>query len=248
MIVTRVSRRPVPPGEDAALRGWPFTLPPVAQILHHGLTLDQPVTFLVGENGSGKSTIVEAIAEAYGVDVRGGHTGRRHASAVEKSQLSREIRLDWTKAGLRMVGRKANGYFLRAETSYGYFAHVSGTPGYGDRDLLAMSHGESFLTVFDLRFDRPGLYLMDEPESALSFTACLRLLSLLDQLRSSGSQVVCATHLPLLAALPDAQILELGEHGIRPVPWDKLELVDHWRRFLHRPDAYLTHLLDRTDS
>lgn len=247
MIVAGVSRRAVPPDEEP-LRGWPFTLPPVAQILSDGLTFDQPVTFLVGENGSGKSTIIEAIAEAYGVDVRGGHSGRRYASALEPSPLGKELRLERTKVGRQMIGRKARGYFLRAETAYGFFEYVTENRVYGDHDLMSMSHGESFLTVFDIRFDQQGLYLMDEPESALSFTSCLRLLALLDQLRHNGSQVICATHSPLLASLPDAQILELGDHGARPVSWEKLELVDHWRRFLHRPDAYLKHLIEGADE
>ncbi len=147
-----------------------------------------------------------------------------------------------------MVGTKPRGYFLRAETAYGFFEYVSGTPAYGEHDLLSMSHGESFLAVFDSRFTRQGLYLMDEPESALSFASTLKLLALLDDLRNAGSQVVCATHSPLLAALPGAQILELGDHGIRTVPWHELELVDHWRRFLTQPDAYLRYLIDSQET
>jgi predicted ATPase len=83
---------------------------------------------------------------------------------------------------------------------------------------------------------------MDEPESALSFTSSLQLLALMNDIRERGSQVICATHSPLLAALPGAQILQLDATGIQPVAWQDLELVDHWRRFLARPDAYLRHI------
>jgi predicted ATPase len=243
MIIEAVQPRPHPPDEAPNLDRWPFTLPPVAQLMRDGLRFDKPVTLLVGENGSGKSTVIEAIAEAYGADVRGGHIGRDYASPLEPSPLGKEIRLLRTKVGRGMVGRKPRGYFLRAETAYGFFEYVTGTAAYGGHDLYGMSHGESFLAVFDARFTGQGLYLMDEPESALSFASSLKLLALMDDLRERGSQVICATHSPVLAALPGAQILEVGAGGIRPVDWQDLELVDHWRRFLNRPDAYLRHIV-----
>jgi predicted ATPase len=238
MIITAVEASGNEPGDA----GWPFTLAPVAQLMRDGLRFTKPITFLVGENGSGKSTIIEAIAEAYGADVRGGHIGRQYATQGEKGVLGQAIRLRRTKTGSRLVGSKPRGYFLRAETSYGFFEYVSGSPASGGHDLLSLSHGESFLAVFDTRFGGEGLYLMDEPESALSFTSSLRLLTLLMDIAERGSQVICATHSPLLASLPGAQILEVGEHGIREVAWSDLELVEHWRRFLNRPDAYLHHL------
>jgi predicted ATPase len=244
VIVERVERRAYAEGDEPPLRGWPFDLAPVAQVLREGLRLDRPVTFLVGENGSGKSTLIEAIAEAYGVDLRGGHIGRDYATGAEKSPLAQELRLRRTKVGRRMVGTTPRGYFLRAETAYGFFEVMSGSQAYGGYDLMRLSHGESFLAVFDTRFDRPGPYLMDEHESALSFTSCLKLLALIGDIVERGSQVICATHSPLLAALPGAQILEIGEHGIRVVAWQDLQLVDHWRRFLSRPDVYLRHLTD----
>jgi predicted ATPase len=244
VIVERVERRAYADGTEPKLQGWPYDLAPVAQLLREGLTFDRPVTFLVGENGSGKSTLIEAIAEAYGVDPRGGHIGRDYATGAEKSALSQELRLHRTHAGRRMVGAAPREYFLRAETAYGFFEVMSGSQAYGGYDLMSLSHGESFLAVFDTRFHRQGLYLLDEPESALSFTSCLKLLALLGDIAEHGSQVICATHSPLLAALSGAQILEIGEHGIRDVAWEELELVDHWRRFLSRPDAYLRHLRD----
>ncbi len=224
---------------------WPFDLPPVRQVVERGLVFTTPVTFLVGENGTGKSTLVEALAEAYGIDVRGGHGARRYASPLEKSALGANLRLTMAPGGRGMRGSsKAKGYFLRAESAMQVFEHMTGLPGYGDRDLREVSHGEGFLQVVEGRFTGPGLYLLDEPESALSFGSCLRLLATLDALADAGGQIVCATHSPLLAALPGATIWELGEFGIRTSRWDELQLVDHWRRFLARPDAYLHPLTD----
>jgi predicted ATPase len=120
---------------------------------------------------------------------------------------------------------------------------VAGLPGYWSEDTSAMSHGEGFLTVLGAMFQEPGLYVMDEPEAALSFTSCLRLVKLMHDLGRSGAQVVCATHSPILASTPDATILEVGDHGIRPVDWSDLGPVDHWRRYLEAPTAYLRHLL-----
>ncbi|TYB47287.1 AAA family ATPase [Nonomuraea sp. PA05] len=90
----------------------------------------------------------------------------------------------------------------------------------------------------------PGLYLLDEPEAALSFQSCLRLAGLLHQVVREGGQIICATHSPILSALPGAQIVELGEDGIRSTEWDELQVVDHWRRFLAKPDFYLRHVLE----
>ncbi len=116
---------------------------------------------------------------------------------------------------------------------------VQGSPGYWEQHTSLMSHGEGFLTVFESMFVRPGIYFMDEPEAALSFRSCLRLVGLLQQLADPGSQVVVATHSPVLTALPGADVIELGEHGIRRTPWDDLDLVAHWRGYLHAPQRYL---------
>lgn len=107
-----------------------------------------------------------------------------------------------------------------------------------------MSHGEGFLTVFAEMFQEPGLYLMDEPEAALSFASCLKLAGLMHELGRSGAQVICATHSPILAATPGADIIEVGEHGSRRTKWHELELTDHWRRFLSDPSIYFRHIID----
>jgi len=116
--------------------------------------------------------------------------------------------------------------------------------GYGERKMQAQSHGESFLDVLRARFEDVGVYFLDEPEAALSFQSSLALLALLNTMRAEGSQVIVSTHSPILASMPGATILELGDHGIRVVqnPED-LALIQHWRSFLDSPERYLRHLL-----
>jgi predicted ATPase len=226
---------------------WPFTVPCVAELARDGLKLTRAVTFLVGENGSGKSTLIEGIAEAFGLDARGGRAGRKYANARPKTPLGEVMRLDLTREGARMRSgprTKHKGYFLRAETAFGFAEAVSGMHGYWQEDLTERSHGEGFLVIFESMFREPGLYLMDEPEAALSFTSCLQLVALMHQLGQSGAQVICATHSPILAATPGAEIVEIGNHGFRRVEWADLDLVDHWRRYLTNPAAYLRRIID----
>lgn len=225
---------------------WPFTVPCVASLVRTGLKLSRPVTFLVGENGSGKSTLIEAIAEGFGLDARGGRAGRKYGDNRAKTPLGEVIRLDLTLEGARMRGgprTKRRGFFLRAETAFGLIEAVSGMYGYWDDNLAERSHGEGFLTIFESMLREPGLYLMDEPEAALSFTSCLQLVALMHQLGQTGAQVICATHSPILAATPDAEIIEIGEHGFRRAEWGELDLVDHWRRYLNNPGAYLRRMI-----
>jgi predicted ATPase len=227
--------------EEARLppREWPATIPAVAQMLREGLTMTKGVTFLVGENGSGKSTIVEALAMAYGLGAEGGSTGSRHGTRSSESPLSRSLRLQ------RGIGAGRRGFFLRAETMHGFYTYLEENPGGSDPVFHEMSHGESFLEVIGRRLDSPGLYCLDEPEAALSFTSTLSLMSSLLDLAERGGQVLCATHSPVLAALPGARLLEVGEWGLRETTWEELELVWHWKRFLDTPEAYLRHLTDR---
>lgn len=225
---------------------WPYSVPAVGSLLSEPLEFRAPVTLLVGENGSGKSTLVEAIAEAYGLDARGGRAGRKYANNRAKTPLGERLRLDLTVRGARQMssGRRGRkGYFLRAETTFGLAEAVSGMNGYWDENLAEYSHGEGFLIILQNRFDEPGLYLMDEPEAALSFLSCLRLVGLMHDLAQSGSQIICATHSPILSALPGADLIELGDLGARRAKWDELETVDHWRRYLANPDLYLRHIV-----
>lgn len=228
-------------------RAWPLDVPCVAQLAEEGMTFERPVTFLVGENGSGKSTLVEAFAEAWGLDAQGGRAGRKYVNDRPKSELGEMVRFDTTALGARhRVGPRTRrkGYFLRAETAFGFMNAVSGMNGYWDEDTSEMSHGEGFLTVFASMFREPGFYLMDEPEAALSFQSCLRLMHLMYELGKSGAQIICATHSPILASTPGADVIEVGEHGFRRSKWEDLALVDHWRRYMATPEAYLRHIAE----
>lgn len=242
-----VSRAYVPDGlRPDNLRRWPYTVPAVADVVEQGVEFTHPVTFLVGDNGSGKSTLVEAIAEGFKLDARGGRAARKTGNAnPTKTPLGEVLRLETTAKGARMLAGprlRKKGFFLRAETAFSMTENLGGVPGYCDDNTAEMSHGEGFLAVFRSMFRDPGFYVMDEPESALSFTACLHLVALMYELGQSGAQVVCATHSPILASTPGADIIELGEHGLRRVKWADLQLVDSWRRYLENPGAYLRHL------
>ncbi|BDZ50040.1 hypothetical protein GCM10025867_22810 [Frondihabitans sucicola] len=215
---------------------WPFTVPAVAALIGEGLAFDEQITFLVGENGSGKSTVVEALAESYGLDVRGG-PNQRYGSELPKSKLGEVLQIDRGAGGSRMV-KRAVGFFLRAETALDVF---DGLSRFDRPEFNEASHVESFLAAFE-GFGEKGVYVLDEPEAALSFTACLSLMATLHEARAAGSQVVCATHSPILTALPGAAIIEFGDHGVRRSAWADLEVVRHWQRFLGDPERYLRYL------
>ncbi|MDR2983600.1 MAG: AAA family ATPase [Nocardiopsaceae bacterium] len=225
---------------------WPFTMEPVRHLAEHGLTFDRPITFLVGENGSGKSTVIEALADAVKINSEGGKAGTRYSSTGEPTALGRILSTELTSAGLRLIAgprRKKHGFFLRAETLFNLARNVSGLPGFWGADLEQQSHGEGCFTGFVSMVSNPGLYLFDEPEAALSFISCLRLVDFLHELGQSGSQVICATHSPIIASTPGAEIIELGSHGLRRTAWEDLEIVDHWRRYLSDPQSYLHHFI-----
>jgi predicted ATPase len=129
---------------------------------------------------------------------------------------------------------------------HGYFTRHEEFRTERDPRFHEMSHGESFLELLRTRFDSPGLYFLDEPEAALSFSAQLALVGTLSDLAAGGAQIVCATHSPLLAALPGAHLLEIGAWGLRETAWADPELVSHWRRYLEDPARYLRHVLEET--
>ena len=217
---------------------WPATVPAVAFVLAEGLELPAGVTFLVGENGSGKSTLVEAVAGAFGLAPEGGTPYGGRSTYRTESPLQ-----DWLRL-VRAPGAPRWGFFLRAETMHGYYTYLAEEGGSAETpDYHVLSHGESFLELLRQRFDSPGLYCLDEPEAALSFGSQLALAGVLHELAGAGAQVLCATHSPLLTALPGAHLLELGPWGLRPTSYDELEIVQHWRAYLEEPGRYLRHLL-----
>lgn len=221
-------------GQDWSSTRWPGNIPAVTQLLTEGLDLPDGITFLVGENGSGKSTLVEAIAMAYGLAAEGGGNQMAFSTRESESPLHQWLTLE------RSVGKR-KGFFLRAETMHGFYTRMEQI-GAHLPNLHAMSHGESFLTLLEARFRWPGLYCLDEPEAALSFSSTLALMGILADVVEVGGQVLCATHSPVLAATPGAHILEVGEWGIRPCQWEDLTLVAAWKNFLNRPESQLRHL------
>ncbi len=223
---------------EFAERGrWPATVPAVAQLLDEGLDLGPGVTLLVGENGSGKSTLVEAVAMAFGLSPEGGSPHVRHSTRKSESELWRWLRLERSPGGPRW------GFFLRAETMHGFYTYMEDDSGPHDPRFHELSHGESFLEILRTRFGSPGLYCLDEPEAALSFSAQIALVGTMHDLAADGAQILCAKHSPLLSALPDARILEVGDWGIRLSTYDELELVGHWKAYLSEPMRYLRHVL-----
>lgn len=235
---------------DAAVEpaSWPASVPAVGSFLEglnpEGWEFSSGVTFLVGENGSGKSTLIEGIAEAFGLPAEGGTTNGGAQTRRTESPLG-----DWLRVERGPMGPKF-GFFLRAETMHSYYTWLEDLPGSG-APLHRMSHGESFNALLEEKLDHQqfvmGLACLDEPEAALSFGSTLRWLAALDRMRSRGTQIICATHSPILASLPGATILELGEWGIRETEWEDLDLVQQHRRYLEAPGRYLRHLLDPAD-
>jgi predicted ATPase len=226
--------------EDVPLGNtFPFSIPAV-RALTSGLTFHPEVTFLVGENGSGKSTIIEAIAQKLELDAEGGDTDLTFIERTVDSPLNSALRL------ARGPRRPSMRYFLRAESFYNVArdvdAHAGALDAHGGRPLHEMSHGESFLTLALARFLPDGIFLFDEPEAALSPQGCLTLLRRMRELAVDGAQFIVATHSPLLMAYPEATIYELSERGIEQVAYEDTDHYRLTRSFLEDPGQFLHHL------
>ncbi|MGC5309820.1 AAA family ATPase [Micromonospora zamorensis] len=227
--------------DDTDRSAYPFTLPVVAGLRAAGrLTLDPAVTFLAGDNGTGKSTLIEAIALAAGFNPEGGSTNFRFSTRATESSLGEHLRL------VRGTRKPRSGFFLRAESFYNVATEIDRlgvADGYGGTSLHERSHGESFLDLTIYRFKPQGLYLLDEPEAALSVHGCLALLTRIHDLTEAGAQFVIATHSPILLAAPHARILQIEPDGvIRHVAYDDAQPVLLTRSFLANPQRYLHHL------
>jgi predicted ATPase len=241
---TRLVRSFLPnPADGSSLGAWPATVPAARQLLREGIELKPGITVLVGENGSGKSTVVEMLAEAYGLSPQGGSI-LMPGSRLRESEPSAGHRLLVERG---VGGRSAWAYFLRADTMHSLYTYLEQNPGRSRERFHELSHGEGFLEILSTRVNQRGFYLMDEPDAPLSFIACLSLVALLHRLAAEGSQVIVATHSPVIAATPGAHILELGDWGFRPARWEDLELVRSWHGFLSDPALYLSHLLSADD-
>ena len=233
-------------GDDVA--AYPFCLP----FLKDGfeLTFDRAITIIVGENGAGKSTLLEGIAVLAGYDEAGGGKGYMpvdHSRAVEAmgGRLAKALRASW-------LPKITNGWFFRAESffSVARYLDISALDaGEAPPDFLSHSHGEGFLRFFEERCKRQGIFIFDEPESALSPTRQIEFLKLLRLMDRSGvSQVVMATHSPMLMAYPNARLLRLTKYGLEPVA---LEETDHFRlmrEFFQSPTDFLDSVADLGDD
>jgi predicted ATPase len=198
------------------------------------------VTFLVGENGSGKSTLLEAIAEICGFNPEGGNRDHQREVFNDRSELAQALRLSWSS-------KVTEGFFMRAESFYNfatYLDQVSNLRAYGGKSLHQQSHGESFLALFEHQFEQ-GLYILDEPEAALSPQRQLSFLKIIHELAAPGqAQFIIATHSPILLAYPGAVLYGFGEDGIAEVSYQETDHYRLTRDFLNAPDRYFKYLFD----
>jgi predicted ATPase len=234
--------------DDRWRDGFPFEVPAVAAI--EQLRLDSPITLLAGDNGSGKSTIVEALAKAMGFGDEGGEFVR----LGELPPVPRPVFDDALEPVLTST-KPRGGYFLRAESFFNIAAFVDSggifSPDlslYGDVPLHEQSHGQSFLSLAANRFGGESLYLFDEPEAALSLSGVLALVAIVVRAARAGAQFVIATHSPVLLACPRARIYELDDDGIATREYDDLEVVRLTRAFLDAPERFLRAALDDSDD
>jgi predicted ATPase len=207
------------------------------------LDFDAPVTFFVGENGSGKSTLLEAIAVAYGFNAEGGTLNYRFSTYDDVSDLGDALRVG------RGRGKSQSSYFLRAESFFNVATKAREYVGGSRRSqvlahLHEQSHGEGFLEFFN-SFDDAGLYLMDEPEAALSPQRQLSLLINLNEMSSSGSQFIIATHSPILLGLPGATILNFDGDALTPCTWEETDSYRITEMFINRRDSVMRRLMER---
>jgi predicted ATPase len=213
------------------------------------LTLENNVTFFVGENGSGKSTLLEAIAEQCGFSLRGGNRNHNlntgHRFEGYESALAPYLQLGWTPR------RITEGFFMRAESFFNFASYIDELAiddrrifnAYGGRSLHEQSHGESFLSLFNNQFES-GIYILDEPEAALSPARILAFMSVIHELDRSGrAQFIIATHSPMLICYPGATIYQFDEGGVRETIYENTEHFYLTKSFLDNPALYLRHLM-----
>lgn len=218
---------------------YPFDIPAIRTLGR--LAFHPGVTFFVGENGSGKSTLIEAIAIKAGFNPEGGTKNFASRHRPSESILHEHLRLT------RGVRREERGFFLRGESMFNVATEAEAYRVYGWEMLHEMSHGEAFLWVAMHRFGARGLYVLDEPESALSPTRQLSFLVRMRQLIEQGSQFIVSTHSPILLAYPGARILQLGPEGIEEVRFEDTEHYVVTRRVLQDPVATFERLFRDVD-
>lgn len=227
-----------------AARQYPFSVPALARTA--GLSFDRPVTFFVGENGSGKSTLLEAIAWQCGYHTASGGLNQIYEMEGSEAAFGPYVRLSW-------LPKVTNGFFLRAESFFGFASALDRMvreqpmyreqfyAPYGGKSLHEQSHGESFLSLFRHRFGKKAVYLLDEPEAALSPTRQFSLLTLMHDL-SRDAQFIVATHSPILLGYPEAQIYSFDDGPIRPIAYEETSHYQLTRRFLENRQSVLREL------
>jgi predicted ATPase len=222
-------------GWDEAI--YPFNLPAVRTL--HSLPFHPNVTFLVGENGSGKSTLIEALAVAWGFNAEGGGREHRFETRASHSPLHRFVR------PVKSPQRLQDGFFLRAESFFTTATYLEEAGGrrYGDAPLHEQSHGESFFALFENRFIGDGLYILDEPEAALSPSRQLSFLAKMHELVLARSQLIIATHSPIILGYPNAWIYQVSEHGVNRIEYEDTDHYQVTRNFLIRREMMLDILL-----
>lgn len=203
------------------------------------ISFSTPVTFFVGENGSGKSTLIEAIAVAMGYNAEGGSKNFNFTTKNTTSMLHDELQLS-------RIAYESDGFFLRAESFYNVATNIDdlqiNVDNYGGKSLHDQSHGESFLSLIQNRFRGNGFYILDEPEAALSPMRQLTLLIEINNLVKNNSQIIIATHSPLLLAYPGAQIYNLNS-GIERIEYFETEQYKLTKNFLDNPNVFVERLL-----
>ncbi|MBW5470162.1 AAA family ATPase [Brevibacillus formosus] len=214
---------------------YPFHLPSLRKL--EAIELASSVTFFVGENGSGKSTLLEAVAYQCGFHTAGGSRNNFYEVHRSEASLGDYIRLSW-------LPKITNGFFLRAESFYQFASHIDqmgseSYKNYGGRSLHDQSHGESFFALFANRFNGRGIYLLDEPEAALSPKRQIAFLYVMRDLVEEGAQFIIATHSPILLGYPGATILNFDESPVQEVNYRDTEHYQLTRRFLEKPDLFL---------
>jgi predicted ATPase len=225
---------------------YPFNLP----IIQHfsALEFDPKITIIVGENGSGKSTLLEAIAIGMGFNPEGGSRNFHFTTMDSHSELYHYVKL------VKGLHRPRDGYFLRAETFYNVASEIerldedpAGGPPikayYNNKSLHAQSHGESFITLMEHRFGGNGLYILDEPEAALSPSRQFKLLSLIHKHINNGAQFIIATHSPILMGYPEATIFVVDEDGLKKTRYEDTEHYQLTKYFLSNRNKVLKELL-----
>ena len=211
-----------------------------------GLAFQRPVTIFVGENGVGKSTLIEAIAIRMGFNPEGGTVNFDFSTRASHSDLADYLRV------LKGARRRRDGFFLRAESFYNVASNIdeldaaAGGPrvidSYGGVSLHEQSHGESFMALVENRFGGKGLYILDEPEAALSPMRVMRLMCRMMELVDDGSQFVVSTHSPMIMALPGADVIQIDEAGFSRVDYRETQHYQLTRRFLEDPERMLGYM------